>query len=136
MTMHELKQLRRLGREIAEDQRRLRELEQMAASPSSPNLSGMPGGPGNRIENYVAEMYDLQQLISEKIRRLTAERVRLEAWITGVKDTYIRQIIELYYVDCYSWNRVAHTIGGTTEHACFMAVKRYMADQDKKDEKT
>ena len=60
MTMHELKQLRRLGREIAEDKRRLGELEQMAASPSSPNLSGMPVGPGNKIENYVAEMYDLQ----------------------------------------------------------------------------
>lgn len=134
MTMHELKQLRRLGREIAEEQRRLRELEQMAASPSSPNLSGMPGGPGNRIENYVAEMYDLQQLISEKIRRLTAERVRLERWIKSVPESYIRQIIELYYVDGYSWNRTAQKIGGTTADACRMTVRNYMLGREKKNE--
>ena len=126
MTMNELKQLRRLRHEIAEDQRRLKELEQMAASPSSPNLTGAPSGSGNKIENAVAEMYDLQQLIRDKIRRLTAERVRLEVWIAGVPDTYIRQIIELYYVDGYSWNRVAMKLHGTTADACRMAVKRYM----------
>lgn len=134
MTMHELKQLRRLGREITEDKRRLRELEQMAASPSSPNLSGMPGGPGNKIENYVAEMYDLQQLIREKIQRLITERVRLEQWITSVPDTYIRQIIELFYVDGYSWNRTAQKIGGTTADACRMTVRNYMLGREKKNE--
>ena len=133
MTLRELNQLRYLRREIASDQRRLRELEMLATSPSSPNLSGISSGGsgGNRIENYVAQIADLQAVIREKIAKLLQEQARLEQYIANVPESYLRQIMTLRFIEGRSWNGVAMALQGTTEAACKMAVQRYILGQDK-----
>ena len=131
MTLRELNQLRYLKKEISADRRRLHELEQMATSPSSPNLSGMPSGSGgNKIENYVVQIADLQALISEKIGRLLEEQLRLEQYIASVPDSYMRQIMTYRFIECRTWNGVAMALRGTTADACRVAVDRYLKNTE------
>ena len=82
MTLKELSQLYYLNREIEMDQERLAnldaeikgdeeqlaDLERIASSPSSPNYDGMPKSPsyGNKIENAVARIWDLEESIKRK----------------------------------------------------------------------
>lgn len=130
MTRKELKQLRCLNEEIADDERRLYEIEKLSVSPPASNLTGVPNGATpvseSRVERYAVEIADLRSLIEEKRQRRILEQIRLERWIGDIPDSYLRRIFTLHYVDGLSWNQVAHRIKGTTADAARMACKRYM----------
>jgi hypothetical protein len=115
MTLKELSQLYHLNREIEMDQRRLEELRVKASSPSGPNLTGMPGG-GNsldsRLDRYIAEIVDLEAIISAKVTLCIHERSRLERYIADIPDSLTRQIFTFRFVSGLSWEQVAAQIGG------------------------
>lgn len=128
MTLKELSQLYYLNREIEADKERLGRLRELASSPSGPNLSGMPGGGSyeNRLERYVAEIIDLEAIISAKITQCLHERNRLERYIADIPESYLRQVFTLRFINGLSWDQVAFSIGGTTADAARMACNRYI----------
>lgn len=137
MTVKELSQLYWLNREIEMDQERLAELEAKATSISSPNLSGVPGGSNhfdNKIQRYVADIVDLQMIIATKQQRCIHERSILERYIADIKDSLLRQIFTLRFINGLTWNQVAAHIGGNnTEASVKMACYRYI-DKSNMDE--
>lgn len=128
MTLKELSQLYYLNREIEMDQRRLRELEAKAL-PGAQVITGMPHGTGvvDKVGEYVAEIADLRGIIEAKHQQCLYERSRLERYITGIDDSFLRQVFTYRFISGLPWRQVAACIGGgNTEDGCRKAVKRYL----------
>lgn len=134
MTLKELSQLYYLNREIEMDQQRLEELREKASAPGSPNYDGMPKSPSyeNRLERYIAEIVDLEAIISAKITQCIHERNRLERYIADIPDSLTRQIFTLRFINGLSWLQVAYSIGGNnTEQGVKMICYRYIKNSNK-----
>lgn len=128
MTLKELSQLYYLNREIEMDQQRLEELRAKASAPGSHSYDGMPKSPGyeNRLERYIAEIVDLEAIISVKITQCIHERNRLERYIADIPDSLTRQIFALRFINGLTWAQVARSIGGNTEQSVKMICYRYI----------
>ena len=129
MTLKELSQLYYLNREIEMDQARLEALRAKASAPGSPNYDGMPKSPSyeNRLERYIAEIVDLEAIISAKITQCQHERNRLERYIADIPDSNLRMIFTLRFINGLSWVQLAFSIGGDcTADGARMACNRYI----------
>lgn len=134
MTLKELSQLYYLNREIEMDQQRIEELRAKASALGSPNYDGMPKSPSykNRLERYIAEIVDLEAIISAKITQCIHERNRLERYIADIPDSLTRQIFTLRFINGLSWLQVAYSIGGNnTEQGVKMICYRYIKNSNK-----
>ncbi len=128
MTLKELSQLYYLNREIEVDKKRLQELEIKAVSCSA-DLSGMPrsSGVGDRVGRYAAEIADLKSIIEAKHQQCLYERSRIERYISGIEDSYLRQVFTYRFVNGLPWAQVAACVGGrNTDDGCRKAVTRYL----------
>lgn len=113
MTIKELSQLYYLRREVEMDRQRLAALEERAL-PGAQRLSGLPGS-GNvqdKLATYAVEIADLRAVIEQKLKRCLAEQQRLEAYIAGIEDSFLRQIFTCRFVEGLSWRQVADKAGG------------------------
>lgn len=136
MTLKELSQLYYLNREIEQDQRRLDELKSQSRSISAQKITGMPRGgtiEGSSIDRYIAEIVDLEAIISAKITQCLHERNRLERYIAGIPDSLTRQIFTLRFINGLSWLQVALHIGGNTADSVRMTCYRYIDKENKKE---
>lgn len=135
MTVKELSQLYYLNREIEMDKARLEKLRARISGLTSPDLSGMPRGSGNGsgIENCIAEIVDLEAIISAKVTQCMHERNRLERYIAGIPDSLTRQIFALRFINGLSWVQVAFSVGGgNTEEGVRQRVYRHLKADDAK----
>ncbi len=114
MTLKELSQLYYLNREIEMDKERLEALRVRVSAPGSTNYDGMPKSSShkNRLERYIAEIVDLEAIISAKIAQCQHERNRLERYIADIPDSLTRQIFTLRFINGLSWDACAAHIGG------------------------
>lgn len=128
MTIKELSQLYYLNREIEMDQQRIREIE-AKAQPGAQVITGMPrsGEDPDKAGAYGAEMADLRGIIKAKHQQCLYERSRLERYIEGIEDSFLRQIFIYRFINGLSWRQVAACVGGgNTPDGCRKAVKRYL----------
>lgn len=134
MTLKELSQLYYLNREIERDKCRLAELKAKAYAASHPNLlgTGGSGAPGDRVGFYASEIAEIENIISEKLRRCFAERIRLERYIADIPDSLTRQIFTLRFVGGLSWVQVAQHIGGITIDSAKKICYRYLDNTNEK----
>ena len=129
MTLKELSQLYYLNREIEMDQARLDALRAKASAPGSPNYDGMPKSPvyENRLERYIADIVDLENIINLKIQQCIIERKRLERYISEIPDSLTRQIFTLRFVNGLTWVQTAFSVGGgNNEDSVRQRVYRYL----------
>ena len=129
MTLKELSQLYYLNREIETDQARLEALRAKASAPGSPNYDGMPKSPvyENRLERYIADIVDLENIINLKIQQCIIERKRLERYISEIPDSLTRQIFTLRFVNGLTWVQTAFSVGGgNNEDSVRQRVYRYL----------
>ena len=136
MTLKELSQLYWLNREIERDKERLEELKQKSRSISGQAITGMPSGgspAGSSIDRCVAEIVDLEMIISAKITQCMHERNRLERYIADIPDSLTRMIFTLRFINGLSWLQVAlHIGGGNTADAVKKVCYRYLENEDEK----
>lgn len=151
------KRLNKLENEIQRLQYDLSELERRASSPSGPNLTGMPKAPsptdGNKIERYVADIIDKEKVLNQKIALRDAcvgvihskqllcmtERTKLETYIAGIPDSFLRQIFTLRFINGLTWFQVAlHLSDGddakenVTEDSVKKQCYRYLKSENEK----
>lgn len=127
MTDKELKQTYYLRQEIELYERKLRELRSMSMTGS--RTDGMPRGRGrgDRVADTAVKIADTERKLNDLQLKLISAEAEIMDFITGVDDSFIRQIIYCRFILRYSWTRTAHKIGGgNTADSCRMAYKRYM----------
>ena len=137
MTLKELSQLYYLNREIERDKLRLDELKAKSRSITVPSLSGMPRGSstsGSSIDRYVAEIVDLELIISAKLTQCLHERSRLERYIADIPDSLTRMIFTLRFINGLTWLQVAlHIGGGNTADSVRMTCNRYIEKENERE---
>lgn len=137
MTLKELGGINDTMKQIEETERRIAQLEAKASS-TVQTVTGMPRGNGiaDKVGNGAAEIADEKRRLRKLKRRKRAEYKKLCAYIDGVADPHIQRMLELKYIDGYSWTKVALTIGGgNTSDGVRMACKRYVEKSKKKSDK-
>ena len=139
MTLKELSQLYYLNQEIDRDKKRLEELKIKAYSLPGSKFTGMPSGgaiSGSSIDRNIAEIADLEAIISAKLVQCLHERTRLERYIASIPDSLTRQIFTLRFVNCMTWLQVALNVGGgNTEDSVRMTCSRYIEKENRKEER-
>lgn len=128
MTLKELSQLYYLKKEIESDRERLERLRTKITGVPGIKVSDMPKGNNqeNQLEKYIAEIVDLEAIISAKLTQCMHEQNRLERYIAQIPDSLTRQIFTFRFVKGLSWVQVSHKIGGITPDAARMICNRYI----------
>ena len=120
MTKKELSQVYFLKREIRQLEQRIKELE-TAAMVCTSKITGGPNGTGinDKIGNYAEQIADLKNLLALNLRKCVYEFNRLDKFIQSVDDSEMRTILTLRYLQGFSWQKVAKSMGnlgdGSTE---------------------
>ena len=91
----------------------------MAELVDAPGLG--PGG--NSVQVQVlspipAQIADLKALLNKNIEKCFDELNKINEFINSINDSLIRQIIIYRFIYGFSWNKVAHTIGGGNNAEC------------------
>lgn len=114
MTRKELERVYFLKRELKIWEKRLEELY-ADISQDTPAADGMPHSVTNKIssptESKAIQIADHIDLIKGKQAEIRMAIREVEAFIVGIEDPLIRQIVELRCACCMSWDEVADRIG-------------------------
>lgn len=112
VTKQELSQLYDLNREIEQQQCRLEELESVLQGKSN-KITGIPLSLTLQEEvlNCKSEIVDLQELISHNMKKCWYELKKINFFIDSVKDSKMRQILRLRYINGLTWQQIAFSIG-------------------------
>lgn len=116
MTFKELYQYKDLKAEIVEEENRLTELRERLYVLQSPSLGvgGSSSGVANHKEMLVNKILDIEKIIRERKISCEEERLKIEKFITGIEDSYTRQIFTYRFIEHYSWNKVAMKVSAGT----------------------
>jgi len=81
---------------------------------------------------YKSELADVKTLIKLNEEKCVCEYNRLMRYISDIKDSEIRQILTLYFVEGKTWRQVANHFGNEiTEDAARVKVDRYLKESEK-----
>lgn len=134
MTLKELSQYYHLDKEIEESQQRLKNLEDSLVRISAPDFeqhSRPTGYIQSKIEVLTAEIEDLKVIILSKQTQNVIEKKRLSRYINSIKDSHIRRVLTLRFVDGLSWLEVAQKIGrGDCDEAARQTCIRYLKERN------
>lgn len=112
----QMKQYRQLVAEIAELEEE-REALSAGRLPSSWRVGDkVQGGPLPDVTgDVVTKMWELAQLLAERLNRLIALRAQIESWLEEFEPEE-RRMLRLYYVDGLTWEEVAERVGYSSRH--------------------
>lgn len=131
MTFKELYQYKDLMAEIIEEENRLRELDEQLAALKSPSMefSGLSSASiSTRREYLIDKKSSIKKVIEERKIRCEEELLKIESFISGIEDSYIRRIFTYRFVKHYSWNKVAMKVSGgiSSGNTMIQICKRYL----------
>lgn len=130
MTRKELERIFYLKRELRMWERRYNELI-ADMSQDSVSADGMPYSQTNKItrptESKAIQIADHAELIRGKAAEIRVAIREVEAFIVGIEDPLVRQIVELRCIKLKSWNDIADQCeDGTTAEAVRQTYNRYL----------
>lgn len=130
MTRKELERIFYLKRELRMWERRYNELI-ADMSQDSVSADGMPYSQTNKItrptESKAIQIADHAELIRGKAAEIRVAIREVEAFIVGIEDPFVRQIVELRCIELKSWNDIADQCeDGTTAEAVRQTYNRYL----------
>lgn len=109
-----LQQGYRLARGIRFKRERILELRELAGrSTSTYSAERMSGTTGrSRLESCICLIDEFEREIDEDLKKLS----KIQAYIAKVDHLDYRQLLELRYVDGFTWERIAEKMGYTERH--------------------
>ncbi|HIU10050.1 MAG TPA: hypothetical protein IAB00_02180 [Candidatus Avidehalobacter gallistercoris] len=111
-----LKQYRQLCREIAELEAEKQALAEGRVPSSWPVGVYVPKGqPGDPTGELAAKMWQLAELIANKLNELITLRIDIEHTIDAYPPED-RRMLRLYYIDGLTWENVAGEVGYSSRH--------------------
>lgn len=130
MTRKELERIFYLKRELRMWERRYNELI-ADMSQDSVSADGIPYSQTNKItrptESKAIQIADHAELIRGKAAEIRVAIREVEAFIVGIEDPFVRQIVELRCIELKSWNDIADQCeDGTTAEAVRQTYNRYL----------
>ena len=111
-----LRAVRTIDRRIDETLERLERMRARLEAGRQSNLSGMPRGGAVDWTATADKVIELEQAYNERLRDMCRMKREAQAAIDRVEDARYRELLELYYIDRYTWEQVATTMGYDVRH--------------------
>lgn len=129
MTKNELYNIRFIRIEIARLNERIERLEAAAEQTVASGGNGHGSGISDKVGKNAAKIADLKSLLIKHKNKIEAEEYNIMFFLSNLADARLRVLIQLFFIDCKSWQEVAAEIGGdATENSCKQYFKRKMAE--------
>ena len=86
-------------------------------------LTGMPRGGSSDWTETADKLIELEQIVNARVREMCrVKRLAMEA-IEAVEEMRYREVLELYYLDGYTWKQVAETMNYTERNVIILHGK-------------
>jgi len=111
-----LKQYKELGKEIAENENRYEVLKNKLISPGVQRLTDMPRGTDCNKDKICDGIAELEELMHDRINRLTKLQKEIEKCIDKLSDSNHRRVMAARYIDGKSFEKVAADMSYSWQH--------------------
>ena len=127
MTKEELKQIYYINREIEMGQRELSDIYGL----QSPSLDGLPRSTkiGDSTGDNAIRAAQIEKIIKGLLEKLQMKRKEIYEFISGIDNSFMRQVIMYRCLSLCTWEEVALYIGGgNTADSIRMAFNRFLKE--------
>lgn len=102
-----LRRARGIDRRVDEAMERVDRLRAKLEAGRMSRITGMPRGGGEDWTATADRLIELEQRVNARIRELVRVKQAAMEAIDRVGEARLREVLELYYLDGYSWDQVA-----------------------------
>lgn len=101
-----LRQIRTVDRRIEETAERLQRIRAKLEAGRMSNLTGMPRGGGVDWTETADRVIELERRLQAQIAEMCRQKQAAIEAIDRVEEAKYREVLELYYLDGYTWEQV------------------------------
>lgn len=106
-----LRQARSIDRRIDEATERVERLRARLEAGRLSSVTGMPRGGASDWTDTADKLIELEKRVNARIREMCRyKRAAMDA-IDRVEEARLREVLELYYIDGFTWDQVAERMG-------------------------
>ena len=106
-----LRRAREVDRRVDEAQERVDRLRAQLEAGRMSSITGMPRGGGADWTETADRLIELEQRVNAKTRELVRWKLAAIDAIDAVEEARLREVLELYYIDGFTWEQVAQRMG-------------------------
>jgi DNA-directed RNA polymerase specialized sigma subunit len=100
-----------VDRLVDEAQERVDRLQAKLEAGRMSQITGMPRGGGADWTQTADRLIELEQVVNGRIRELVRWKLAAIDAIDAVEEARLREVLELYYIDGFTWEQVAQRMG-------------------------
>lgn len=111
-----LRMARGMDRRIDRATERVERLRARLEAGRMSRITGMPRGGGEDWTETADRLIELEQIVNARVREMCKiKRLAMEA-IEAVEEMRYREVLELYYLDGFTWEKVAEQMQMSDRH--------------------
>jgi DNA-directed RNA polymerase specialized sigma24 family protein len=111
-----LRQARDADRRIDEAMERLERMRAKLEAGRMSNLTGMPRGGAVDWTETADRVIELEKRVNARIREMVRQKQAAMDAIDRVEEARLREVLELYYLDGFTWEQVAEQMDMSDRH--------------------
>jgi HAMP domain-containing protein len=115
-----LRRARAVDRRVDEASERVERLRERLEAGRMSRLTGMPRGGSSDWTQTVDRLIELEQAVNERTRELVRWKLAAIDAIRAVEEPRLAEVLELYYIDGFTWGQVAQRMGITERWALIL----------------
>ena len=106
-----LRRARSVDRHVDEAQERLERIRERLEAGRRSSITGMPRGGSSDWTLTADKLIDLEQIVNARTRDLVRWKLAAIDAIERLEDIRHVELLKLYYIDGFTWEQVAETMG-------------------------
>lgn len=106
-----LRRARQVDRRVDEAQERVERLRAKLESGRMSAVTGMPRGGAGDWTQTADRLIELEQRVNTQTREMVRWKLAAIDAIRSVEDDRLSEVLELYYIDGFTWDQVAERMG-------------------------
>ena len=115
-----LRRARNVDRRVDEATERVDRLRAKLEAGSMSRITGMPRGGGEDWTATADKLIELEKRVNARIREMCRLKRLAQEAIDAVEEVRLREVLELYYIDGFTWEQVAQRMGITERWALIL----------------
>ena len=106
-----LRRARSVDRRVDEASERVERLRERLEAGRMSRLTGMPRGGSGDWTQTADRLIELEQAVNQRTRELVRWKLSAIDAIRQVEEPRLAEVLELYYIDGFTWEQVAQRMG-------------------------
>jgi len=106
-----LRRARTVDRRVDEAQERVERLRARLEAGRMSQITGLPRGGASDWTETADRLIELERRVNSRTRELVRWKLAAMDAIDMVEEANLREVLELYYIDGYTWEQVAQRMG-------------------------